>query len=54
MVFTYLNQKKTGICFNNIIKETETLNHIYYNQMCSGAGVAIAAINKDAILDILV
>ena len=51
--FYLLKPIKTGICFNNIIIQTETLNHIYYNQMCSGALVAIADINKDAFLDSL-
>lgn len=42
----------SGITFNNAIQETETFNHIYYNQIYSGAGVAIGDINNDGLADI--
>lgn len=42
----------SGITFNNSIKETETFNHIYYNQIYSGAGVAVGDINNDGLADV--
>ena len=50
--FELLSAEKTGIDFNNAITETETLNHIYYNQIYSGAGVAIGDINNDGLPDV--
>ncbi|WP_392347385.1 VCBS repeat-containing protein [uncultured Polaribacter sp.] len=50
--FELLSVEKTGIDFNNAITETETLNHIYYNQIYSGAGVAIGDINNDGLPDV--
>ena len=42
----------TGIDFNNSITESETVNHIYYNQIYSGSGVAIGDLNNDGYPDI--
>jgi len=42
----------TGIDFNNAITESETVNHIYYNQIYSGSGVAIGDLNNDGFPDI--
>jgi len=50
--FELLPQESTGIDFNNAIKESKTVNHIYYNQIYSGAGVAIGDINNDGLSDI--
>jgi hypothetical protein len=50
--FELLSAEKTGIDFNNAIKESETVNHLYYNQLYSGAGVAIGDINNDGLPDI--
>ncbi|WP_034044675.1 VCBS repeat-containing protein [Wocania ichthyoenteri] len=47
-----LSSEKTGIDFNNAIKESKTVNHLYYNQLYSGAGVAIGDINNDGLPDI--
>lgn len=47
-----LSLEKTGIDFNNSIKETETLNHFFYSQIYNGAGVAIGDINNDGLPDI--
>ncbi|GAA4268784.1 VCBS repeat-containing protein [Hyunsoonleella aestuarii] len=50
--FTLHDSKYTGIDFNNAIVESEKVNHIYYNQIYSGAGVAIGDINNDGLSDI--
>ena len=47
-----LSSEKTGIDFNNSIKETKTFNHFYYSQIYNGAGVAIGDINNDGLADI--
>lgn len=47
-----LSPEKTGVDFNNAIKESKTVNHLYYNQLYSGAGVAIGDINNDGLPDI--
>jgi hypothetical protein len=50
--FGILSADQTGIDFNNAITESETVNHLYYNQLYSGAGVAIGDINNDGLPDI--
>jgi len=50
--FNLLPPLQTGIDFNNAIKESETVNHLYYNQLYSGAGVAIGDINNDDLPDV--
>ncbi len=50
--FTLHDSKHTGIDFNNAIVESEKVNHLYYNQIYSGAGVAIGDINNDGLSDI--
>jgi hypothetical protein len=50
--FELLSSEQTGIDFNNAIKESKTVNHLYYNQLYSGAGVAIGDINNDGLADI--
>lgn len=50
--FELLSAERTGIDFNNAIRESEKVNHLYYNQLYSGAGVAIGDINNDGLPDI--
>ena len=50
--FQLLKPDETGIDFNNAIRESEKVNHLYYNQIYSGAGVAIGDINNDGLSDI--
>lgn len=50
--FELLTPGQTGIDFNNAIKESKTVNHLYYNQIYSGAGVAIGDINNDGLSDV--
>jgi hypothetical protein len=47
-----LSSEETGITFNNAIQESETVNHMYYNQIYSGAGVGIGDLNNDGLADI--
>jgi hypothetical protein len=47
-----LSSEQTGIDFNNSIKESENVNHIFYNQIYSGAGVAIGDIDNDGLPDV--
>lgn len=50
--FKLLLAENIGVDFNNRIIESETVNHLYYNQIYSGAGVAIGDINNDGLPDI--
>ena len=43
---------KTGIDFNNIIKETDSLNQFYSSQIYNGGGVAIGDLNNDGLVDV--
>ena len=47
-----LPSERTGITFNNAIKETTTLNQYYFSQIYVGSGVAIGDINNDGLADI--
>ncbi len=47
-----LDSEKTGIDFNNAIRESEELNHFIYSQIYNGAGVAIGDINNDGLPDV--
>jgi hypothetical protein len=50
--FELLPSEKTGIDFNNAIKESIFFNHYYYSQMYVGSGVAIGDINNDGLPDV--
>lgn len=50
--FTLLSHRKTGIKFKNVIKETESFNHLHYSYLYNGAGVAIGDVNNDGLADI--
>jgi hypothetical protein len=51
-LFTLLSNKRTGINFRNIIKESENFNHLEYSYLYNGAGVAIGDVNNDGLPDI--
>ena len=51
-LFTSLSHKRTGIEFNNWIKESESFNVVDYIYMYEGAGVAVGDINNDGLPDI--
>lgn len=50
--FELLPAEKTGIDFENTIKESTYFNHYYYSQMYVGSGVAIGDINNDGLADV--
>lgn len=47
-----LEPERTGIDFNNAIRESENLNHFYYSQIYNGAGLAIGDLNNDGLPDV--
>src|SRR3989339_1453946 len=51
-LFTALSHKRTGIDFNNIIRENEEFNILDYGYLFNGAGVGIGDINNDGLSDI--
>ena len=50
--FELLSAEKTGIDFNNGIRESKYFNHYFYGQIYIGSGVAIGDINNDGLLDV--
>ena len=50
--FELLPSEKTGIDFNNSIKETAYFNHFFFGQIYVGAGVAIGDLNNDGLPDV--
>ena len=50
--FELLASDKTGIDFNNSIKESKFFNHYYYGHIYIGSGVAIGDLNNDGLSDI--
>ncbi len=50
--FRLLNSSKTGIDFNNTIKENDSINVFEYMNIYTGAGVALGDINNDGLVDI--
>src|SRR5437016_5449662 len=51
-VFTLLDNKQTGIHFNNVNVENEQINILTYEYLYNGGGVAIGDINNDGLKDI--
>ena len=44
--------EKTGVDFNNLIIENDSVNHLFQMQIYNGAGVAIGDINNDDLPDL--
>lgn len=51
-IFKSLDASRTGIEFNNILTENDTLNYFTFPYMYEGGGVAVGDINNDGLLDI--
>ncbi len=51
-LLTQLNTKTQGISYQNNIKETGKYNHIFWENVYHGAGVAIGDLNKDGLADV--
>src|SRR6185295_13679747 len=51
-LFQELSASESGIDFNNIIRETDSLNMIEFTNFYTGAGVAAGDINNDGLDDI--
>ena len=51
-MYSLLESKKTGITFNNALKETHEMNVIEYQDFYSGGGVSIGDIDNDGLSDI--
>ena len=51
-VFSLLNARHTGITFENIIRDTDSLNILDYLYLYNGGGVGIGDINNDGLPDI--
>jgi hypothetical protein len=50
--FNLLPAEKTGIDFQNTIKESTYFNHYYYSQMYVGSGVAIGDLDNDGLPEV--
>ena len=50
--FKLLNASKTGIDFNNTIKENDSINVFEYMNIYTGAGIAVGDINNDGLVDV--
>ncbi len=50
--FTLLPSSKTGVTFNNVIKDQESANILLYANFYGGAGVGIGDFNKDGLQDL--
>jgi hypothetical protein len=51
-IFTSLTSNETGIDFNNILTENDSLNYFTYSYLYMGGGVATGDINNDGLLDL--
>ena len=51
-LFTLMNGKQTGINYLNKIEEDDSLNVFTYEYLYNGAGVGVADLNNDGLLDV--
>ena len=52
-LFQLLSSKQTGIHFNNVINEDESLNVLSYEYLYNGGGVAVGDLNNDGLQDLI-
>ncbi len=52
-LFQLLPSKQTGIHFNNVINEDESLNVLSYEYLYNGGGVAVGDLNNDGLQDLV-
>lgn len=51
-IFESLNSEQTGIDFNNILTENDSLNYFTYGYIYMGGGVSAGDINNDGLIDL--
>src|SRR5689334_4694020 len=51
-LFKKLSSDETGIAFNNIVKENDSINPIDLEFLYNGGGVAVGDFNKDGLPDL--
>ncbi|MDC6367698.1 MULTISPECIES: VCBS repeat-containing protein [Flavobacteriaceae] len=51
-IFAQLKSSDTGVDFNNILTENDSLNYFTYSYLYMGGGVATGDINNDGLVDI--
>ncbi|MCB0631646.1 MAG: VCBS repeat-containing protein, partial [Lewinella sp.] len=52
LLFTPLSEEETGITFRNELRETLTMNGLFYEYFYNGGGLATADFNGDELIDI--
>ncbi|MBU2912634.1 CRTAC1 family protein [Reichenbachiella agariperforans] len=52
MIFQKLDASQTGVHFNNLIQENDTLNYYTYPYLYMGGGVATGDLNNDGLIDL--
>ena len=51
-IFESLDPSRTGITFNNVLTENDTVNYFTFPYMYEGGGVAAGDINNDGLIDL--
>ena len=51
--FELLDPEKTGITFNNVVVETDSVHVLNFEYIYNGAGVGIVDLNNDGLEDII-
>jgi len=51
--FELLDPEKTGISFNNVVVETDSLHVLNFEYIYNGAGVGVADLNNDGLQDLI-
>ena len=51
-IFNMLNEKLTGIDFENKLTENDTMNYFNYTSIYMGGGVSVGDVNNDGLIDV--